>query len=449
MANAGSDLWAWLSHVDWTLSSLDTTRDWIALLSIPIFTGVIGWLINLTGLWMLFAPLHFHGIRVPGLAKVTRLLPRPIQEIPGLLTGGLGWQGIVPARAGKMGSIAVDKAIAKIGSTREFYEQLDPEQIAEHIVRTIEPDLYAIVEEVMIREQPALWRDLPPAGRQALIGRVRTQLPKLVRTITDEIGQHIDLLLDPKLMVIEHFQNHPELVVRVFRDIGQHELRMMVNFGFIFGFLLGVPVALLDHWFHQVWLLPVLGVIVGWITNKLGMWLIFEPLEPTRILGFRFHGLFLRRRDEAAEIYARLIAEEVITLEQIGDFLLEGPRADRTRRMMADALKPAIDRAVGPLRGFARVAMGPLAYDTIRSAFADEAANRTIVPLRDPEFSKVQSERMRAMFAERTAALPPADFVEMMRAAFREDEWMLYAHGALMGFLGGLLHLAIFGVGGG
>ena len=29
----------------------------------------------------------------------------------------------------------------------------------------------------------------------------------------------------------------------------------------------------------------------------------------------------------------------------------------------------------------------------------------------------------------------------MMRAAIREDEWMLYAHGAIMGLAGGFLHL--------
>ena len=37
----------------------------------------------------------------------------------------------------------------------------------------------------------------------------------------------------------------------------------------------------------------------------------------------------------------------------------------------------------------------------------------------------------------------------MMRAAIKEDEWMLYAHGAIMGLAGGFLHLWIFGVQGG
>jgi hypothetical protein len=41
--------------------------------------------------------------------------------------------------------------------------------------------------------------------------------------------------------------------------------------------------------------------------------------------------------------------------------------------------------------------------------------------------------------------MPPHDFQELLRSAMREDEWLLYLHGAVLGIVGGLLHLAIFG----
>lgn len=434
---------AW-QEIDWFLRDVN----WLHFASIPVFTGVIGWLINWTGLIMLFSPVRFHGITIPGMKQLARVLPRKLQEVPGILQGGIGWQGIVPARAAKMGSIAVDKAIAKLGTPKEFYQQLEPDQIAEHIVTVFQPDMPRMIEEIMRREHPQLWRDLPPRARQAVVARVQAQLPSVVRTVTDEIGEHIDQLLDPKIMVINHFQKNPALVVRIFRDFGARELRLMVNFGFIFGFLLGIPVAFMDHWFAQWWMLPVLGVLVGWITNALGMWLIFEPPEPKRYGPFTVHGLFLRRQDQAAEVYAQIIADDVITLENIGDFLLDGPRGDRTRQMLADAMRPAIDGAAGPVRGAVRVAVGTRRFDNIREAVALEAVDRTIQPFRDPTFSKRQAEKIRVLIAQRTKELPPKDFVEMMRSAIKEDEWMLYAHGAIMGFAGGVLHLAIFGVGG-
>ncbi len=423
--------------------------NWFAFLTIPVFTGVVGWLINWTGLIMLFSPVRFHGVRVPGLRELAAVLPRKVQEVPGFLQGGVGWQGIVPARAAKMGSIAVDKAIAKLGTPREFYQQLEPDQIAEHIVTVFRPEVPQLVDEVMRREHPRLWRDLPKPIRDAVIERVQAQLPSVVGRITDEIGEHIDQLLDPKIMVIEHFRQNPDLVVRIFRDFGQKELNLMVAFGFIFGFLLGIPVAVIDSIAHQWWLLPILGVVVGWVTNALGMWLIFEPPEPRRILGIKVQGLFLRRQDECAEVYAKIIADDVITLERIGDFLLDGPRGDRTRQMISTALKPAIDKAAGPARAAVRVAMGSARFDQIRDSVATEGVSRTLTGLKDPALSARQADKVRALFATRTKELPPRDFVEMMRAAIREDEWMLYAHGAIMGLGGGFLHLWIFGVQGG
>ncbi|WP_249666183.1 hypothetical protein [Nocardioides faecalis] len=418
--------------------------NWFAFLTIPLFTGIVGWLINASGLWMLFKPVTFVGVRVPGLREVAGLLPRKAQEIPGWMDGGLGWQGIVPARAAKMGSIAVDKVIAKLGTPAEFYAQLEPDRIAEHIVTVFRPDLPALVDEVMLREHPRLWRDLPRGLRQAVVDRVQAQLPGVVKTITDEIGVHIDQLLDPKIMVIDHFRANPDLVVRVFKDVGQRELNLMVSFGFVFGFLLGIPVAFVDQTWHVWWLLPLLGVVVGWVTNLLGMWLIFDPPEEKRILGIKVQGLFLRRQSECAEVYARIIAEDVITLERIGDFLMDGPRGDRTRQMIATAMRPAIDRAAGPLRPAVNVAVGRRRYDSIKTSFAAEAVGRTIVPFKDVEFSRQQADRIRILLAQRTKELPPRDFVEMMRSAIKEDEWMLYAHGAVMGAAGGFLHLGVF-----
>src|SRR5919206_167344 len=84
---------------------------------------------------------------VPGLRQLSRVLPRKLQEVPGFLQGGIGWQGIVPARAAKMGSIAVDKAIAKLGTPGEFYQQLEPDKIAEHIVRAIRPEIPQLVDD--------------------------------------------------------------------------------------------------------------------------------------------------------------------------------------------------------------------------------------------------------------------------------------------------------------
>ena len=142
-------------------------------------------------------------------------------------------------------------------------------------------------------------------------------------------------------------------------------------------------------------------------------------------------------------------ADSRVPASLLGDFLVDGPRGDRTRAMLMAALGPAIDRAAGLARGAARIALGGRSYDAIKTGFALEAVDRTLLPFRDEEFSRQQSGKIRALIAQRTKELPARDFVEMMRSAIKEDEWMLYAHGAIMGVVGGFIHLSIFGVGGG
>jgi uncharacterized membrane protein YheB (UPF0754 family) len=220
----------------------------------------------------------------------------------------------------------------------------------------------------------------------------------------------------------------------------------MVNFGFIFGFLLGIPVAVLTEvLFHAWWLLPICGVIVGYVTNLLGIWMIFEPIEPTKWGPIKMHGLFLRRQKEVADVYARIIADDIVTLRNLGYEMLRGPRADRTRQVIERAMKPAVDRAAGVLRPAVRVAIGAREYDAIRESVATETVESAVAPMTDPAFSRQQSDRVRDLIAERMREMPYADFSEMLRTAMREDEWLLYLHGAVLGLAGGLIHLAIFG----
>jgi uncharacterized membrane protein YheB (UPF0754 family) len=423
--------------------------DWhtISDLTIPLFTGAIGYVTNWTGVWMLFYPIDFAGFRVPGLDRLAHLLPRRIQQIPGVMRGGVGWQGIIPSRAAKMGSIAVDKGIAKLGSPGDFYRQLEPDKIAEHILATARDDIRNVVEEVMAREHPQLWADAPERLREAVHSRVQGQLPDIVREVTDEIGDHIDQLLDVKLMVIRHIEEHPELANRIFLEVGKKELRLIINFGFIFGFALGIPLVFLTNALPYWWVLPIGGVIIGWTTNWLALWMIFEPTEPKRIGPFKMHGLFLRRQPEVSEVYGEIIAEDIVNLRNIGDELLHGRRADRTRQMIEDAMRPAIDRSVGAAKTAVRVVVGGERYDAIREGLATEAVEYTMTPLSDPEFNRQQSAEMRKLVSERMAELPYPDFAELLRSGMREDEWLLLLHGAVLGFLGGIAHLIIFGPG--
>jgi uncharacterized membrane protein YheB (UPF0754 family) len=412
------------------------------LLLIPLIAGVIGYGTNWVAVKMLFFPVHFMGFRIPGLGVLNSYLPRRIRQIPGVAHGGVGWQGIIPSRAAKMGSIAVDKGIAKLGSPSEFYAKLEPDRIAEHIVATSGDEIWELVEQILEREHPQLWADLPPQIKAAVRTRMEAHLPELVREITDDIGQNIDHLMDIKLMVIRRIEAQPHLANRIFLEVGQRELNFIVNSGFLFGVLLGLPQIPLFATLGQWWILPIGGVLVGFLTNAIALRVIFEPVTPRKLGPVTIQGLFLKRQPEVAGVYSRIIADDIVNLENIGDELMRGRQSDRTKRLIRDRMRPAVDRAAGIAQPAVRVAVGTREYDAIRESLALEAVDRTMDPLSDPEFNRHQSDEIRKLLDRRMQSMPPDDFCELLRTAMVEDEWMLIMLGAVLGFFAGVLQIA-------
>ncbi|MPZ80177.1 MAG: hypothetical protein GEV28_07185 [Actinophytocola sp.] len=415
------------------------------LISVPLFTGVIGYITNWTGVIMLFQPMRFHGVRLPGLRFLYSYLPRRVQVIPAITCDGrFGWQGIIPSRVSKMASISVDKALLKVGSIGDFYREFEPDKIADHIAATARGEIRGVVERIMLREHPQLWHDLPPVVKDAVHARIQQRLPVIVRGLTDQLGEYIDQLIDAKLLVIRHFEEHPELMNDMLREVGRKELRFMQNFGFYFGFPMGIGLVFILDVLPYWWVLPLGGAVIGWVVNWIGIKLIFEPVFPRKIGPVTFHGLFLRRQPEVSDVMAGIIADDIINMRNIGDELLHGPRSDRTRQMLERSLRPAIDSAVGFARSAVRVGMGTERYDRIRDAMASEAVEFASA-FGDTEFGKQQSLKIKRFVARQMRQLRSDEFNELLRSAIKQDEWLLFVHGGVLGIGAGLVHLAIFG----
>jgi uncharacterized membrane protein YheB (UPF0754 family) len=407
---------------------------------------VIGYVTNWSGVLMLFEPVRYRGVRVPGLKLLFPFLPRKMQVIPVLSKDGrLGWQGIVPSRVDKMASIATDKALSKVGSIGDFYRELEPEKIAEQLLATAQREIRGVVTSIMEREHPQLWHDLPPVLKEAVFTRVDQQLPDIVSEVTEQIGEHIDQLIDAKLLIIRYFREHPEQMNSMFRDIGRKELTFMQNFGLYFGLPMGFVLVAAIHRWPYWWVLPVGGVLIGYIVNYIGITMIFEPVDERQVGPFRMQGLFLKRQPEASDVFATLIATKVITLENVGQELLHGPRSDRTNQMLEQVLRPAVDRAIGPGQSAVRVAVGTKEYDAIKESLAKETASFTSI-FSDEAFNQEQADKIESFVARQMRKLSSEEFSELLRSAIKSDEWLLFVHGAVLGFGAGLLHLWIFGV---
>jgi uncharacterized membrane protein YheB (UPF0754 family) len=405
------------------MTSLFTTIEFWQYLSIPVIAALIGWSTNWLAIKMTFYPLEFIG--KPPL---------------------LGWQGIIPSKARKMAAISVDATISKIGTVQEIFEQIDPKVLATYIVHSVEPRIEEYVDEIMLREYPTFWENLPTSARKMVYDRVRKSTPQLVDNLVEDIATNVEDLLDIKSMVIERLATDKQLLNRIFLECGQVEFRFIVNSGLYFGFLFGLVQMSVWYFYQSWWVLPFFGLLVGWATNWIALNVIFRPLHVKKIGPIRLQGLFLKRQPAVAESFCHIVTHEILTVGNIINAILDGPKGTRARNMVKKHIKPLVDETAGMAKALTQVAFGPTGFATLKNQVGDKAIEISKTSFTSPVFEKDRARAVESIMVERMIALSSEEFQDLLRPCFQEDEIKLILVGAFLGLVAGIGQLIfIFG----
>lgn len=67
-----------------------------------------------------------------------------------------------------------------------------------------------------------------------------------------------------------------------------------------------------------IWLtVPLLGGVIGWLTNLIAVRMIFRPIRPVRVLGLRIQGLVGRRQAELARSIGRVVGNHLVEHQDV------------------------------------------------------------------------------------------------------------------------------------
>ena len=125
-----------------------------------------------------------------------------------------------------------------------------------------------------------------------------------------------------------------------------------------------------------------------------------------------FQGKFQRRRAEVARQYGELIANEVLTVQNLLDAVLRGPRADRLAALVEHLVSEAIDAQM-PL---ARTVGGTRLRDMKRAA-ARKALEQLPDTARYAEGYLTEAMDVAKVIEQRMLALTPLEVVGLLRPA--------------------------------
>lgn len=328
---------------------------------IPFISAIVGYVTNVMALQMTFYPLEF----TPGILKIAQPEGQPF----GLLGG---WQGIIPAKAGKMAGILCDLMTSKLLNVAEMFGRINPEKFAEALAPEMKGSMYRIIQDVMSREAPTFWESLPIYVQQELVVEALRGAPEFLASVIADLQKHVYEVLDLKAMVVKLSLANKQHVVRMFQEVGQSEFRIIEHSGAYFGLLFGVVQMIVFYIVDKQAptysgpLLPVFGFMVGYLTNWVALKLIFNPIHPTRVCCFTLQGAFLRRQKEVSEKFSKLNVELFCNAKNLWEEMMHG----RLKEAFGDLVKRHVttftDVTIGASKPVATMIFGSEAYHRMR-----------------------------------------------------------------------------------
>ena len=389
----------------------------------------MGWGTNILAIQMTFYPIEFMGPK--------------LWQPEGQPFGLFGWQGIIPAKAGKMADIMVTLMMEKLFDVAEVFAKLDPEEIYHCCRPGIANLVKSVTREAAMAVVPEFWLAAPQDVRQLIYEGSESFSREYILGVLDRIVAEIYEVFDLKHLVISTTEANKELLVNMFQEIGEKEFKFLIRSGAYFGFLFGVVQSAIFYAYDAWWLLPLGGFIVGFATNFLALKLIFEPVEEQQVGPFKFQGVFLKRQVEVSKEFGELSGQNFLRAEQIWGEILHGAKKKQFMQLLVRYTSHFCDEKLGVAAFPVTALIGDDGYKLFKE--------KVVLGIQDElpallPYSYAYADRkldLKTEIREKMEVLPSAEFEGVLHPVFKEDEIKLIVVGGVLGMGVGFLQLLL------
>lgn len=389
----------------------------LLFVTVPVVTGLIGWVTNWAAVKMIFYPARFIGI------------------------GPLGWQGILYKQSHKFASGVAEMANNNLISAQEIIERLDSEDGETLLVEPLDEEAPALCKVAAEIIRPGAWDALPAHVQTMICTQIKQKTREINREILDQVRDKADDLVDVHALVYAQLSGaNTDRLAEFTKRIGRKEFTFIEYYGGVFGFLIGLFQIAVWSVMQTWWLMPVVGVIVGLVTNWLAIQMIFRPLEPTRYLGFiPYQGLFPKRQREIAADYGQVSAAEILTARNLIHHVIESESGPRIAALVNETIARRMDEEWAKVRPMIPVEVTPEMLDRVKAVVTQQIM--TSLPRLQPRLEAYIDDKLEVAqtVESRLSGLSKPAFERVLRGIFEEDEITLILVGGVLGGAVGVL----------
>ncbi len=198
---------------------------------------------------------------------------------------------------------------------------------------------------------------------------------------------------------------------------------------------------LLQPEYLSLWALPVIGAIIGWLTNYIAVKMLFHPRRPLRLLFFSVQGVFPKRQKALAHKLGKIVSDELISVGEITEKLKGKATSEDVLQTVADRIEKVLTQRLPVIIPMVSMVLTPDLIQLVKNAFMDDL-REMISEVIEKLSHELESELdVHEMVEEKVANFSSDKLEAILFTIMKKEFRFIELVGAVLGFLIGLVQV--------
>ncbi|MEE2732410.1 MAG: hypothetical protein VYA55_16440 [Pseudomonadota bacterium] len=351
----------------------------------------------------------------------------------------LGWQGYFHANSQMYVSHWSKELFEKVSGLQQIFEFLGPEKIITHQLSNLRPQIDGIIDDVMNEDNAVMWENLPVLVKNRFYLRAHRLLPRIIDDIIEELGDGLTRILSYQRLLEHAEKQKPGTLRRIYDILSRRTFNGMAHFCALLGFGLGciqlliAMVLQISHLEYWVISSALTVFFFFWICQR---WIQY-PYHPIKLGRWEIRSPIAKFRPQQDQELAQLLAQDVLSIQNLFNTLLNGSRSRRTHSIIRKRVAILVEDI--NVRTFVQLTVGPIGYLELKNTLTDKLTDAIIEPLEDDAFNRERATLVQHHLHQQLGLMPDSRVYTQLKRILEPLSIIGGIGGFLLGALSGLL----------
>lgn len=191
----------------------------------------------------------------------------------------------------------------------------------------------------------------------------------------------------------------------------------------------------------SIYLIPFISAFIGWFTNWIAIKMLFHPRQPMNLGFMTLQGIFPKRQRQFAEKLGKLVADELLSFEDIREKLTDPQKIKNIIPLVEDHLEHFLRVKLPEAMPVLSMFIGDTTIKQIKDVLVKELD--TLFPMMiDKYLDNVKDELdLERIVTDKVAAFSSDKLEQILQGIMSREFRFVEIIGGVLGFLIGLLQL--------